>query len=562
VPEEPPDLRPEGDNAQWIPGYWAWDADQNQFLWVSGVWRNAPPGQTYVAGYWVQEGDGWRWVSGFWTDGSRGELSYDPQPPASLEVGPSLPAPDDNSVYSPGTWAYQQSRFAWRPGTWMAAQPDMVWVPAHYAWAPAGYLLVAGYWDYPLEQRGVLFAPVVFSQPLWQQPGWVYRPAYVVDTAPLLGALFIGPRWGSYYFGNFYGRAGFEPWIRLGPRRFDPLLTFYSFRHRGNPAWAAGLRQLYFDRLAGRIALPPRTLRQQVVVAGRSTVVSNVNASLTMVRPLTQINRQAARLTTLTATQRQAQLAAVQRLRQSAVTRRQVEVQALRTGAVVDRSSRATLRLSSVTARPAALANPILTPRTTIRDTQINRSSSTVVNSPGHRTVDINRNATINRQVDRVSAGTRAGANATIRDTQINRSSSAIIGSPAHPRIDVTRNATINRQVEKLHTPARPALQSSAAFSRSATVTARAAAVDRTRVHTATPAVHAARQVSHAQTARAAVNVHRGGAVHAHAQATAVARASRAPAQAHHTTTVHAHAAAGSRAGHTGGNGHQHGHHK
>src|SRR5262245_37707967 len=28
VPEEPPDQKPEGDSAQWIPGYWAWDAER------------------------------------------------------------------------------------------------------------------------------------------------------------------------------------------------------------------------------------------------------------------------------------------------------------------------------------------------------------------------------------------------------------------------------------------------------------------------------------------------------------------------------------------------------
>src|SRR5262245_59767479 len=40
VPEEPPDQRPEGANVQWIGGYWAWDNDRNDYLWVSGVWRD------------------------------------------------------------------------------------------------------------------------------------------------------------------------------------------------------------------------------------------------------------------------------------------------------------------------------------------------------------------------------------------------------------------------------------------------------------------------------------------------------------------------------------------
>lgn len=32
----PPDQKPEGDDVAWIPGYWAWDDERNDFLWVSG----------------------------------------------------------------------------------------------------------------------------------------------------------------------------------------------------------------------------------------------------------------------------------------------------------------------------------------------------------------------------------------------------------------------------------------------------------------------------------------------------------------------------------------------
>jgi hypothetical protein len=448
VPEEPPDVRPEGGNVQWIPGYWAWDAEQNQFLWVSGVWRNAPPGQTYVPGYWVQDGDSWRWVSGFWTDGSRGELSYDPPPPDSLENGPSVPPPDDGSVYSPGTWVYQQTRFAWRPGYWMAAQPGMVWVPAHYAWTPAGFVLVPGYWDYPLEERGLLFAPVVFNQPLWEQAGWVYRPAYVVEPAPLLRSLFIGPRWTSYYFGNSYRRlgprGGFLPWIDLGPRRFDPLLSYYRFRNRNNPAWTAGL--------------PPRTL----------------------VQPLAQINRQALRLTTLTATQRTAQLAAATRLRETVVARRRVEALAVRprgvTGATV---GRATLKLNTTAIRLGA---------TTVRSTEIKRSSTTVVRPPARPAVDVRKATTIDRRAEKVAR-------------------------PVH------------------HTPPPAKTISAARPVPPPTVAARATAVS--HVRTATSTAKVARPLSHqVQTAKASVTVSRPATV-VHAHAAAVARANGPPARVH-----------------------------
>jgi hypothetical protein len=32
IEEVPPDQKPEGDNVQWLPGYWGFDPDQNDFL--------------------------------------------------------------------------------------------------------------------------------------------------------------------------------------------------------------------------------------------------------------------------------------------------------------------------------------------------------------------------------------------------------------------------------------------------------------------------------------------------------------------------------------------------
>src|SRR4051812_21229566 len=35
IEEMPPEQKPEGDNVQWVPGYWAWDDSRNDFLWIS-----------------------------------------------------------------------------------------------------------------------------------------------------------------------------------------------------------------------------------------------------------------------------------------------------------------------------------------------------------------------------------------------------------------------------------------------------------------------------------------------------------------------------------------------
>src|SRR4051812_26617500 len=37
VPEEVPQDRPDGPNVQWIDGYWAWDAERNDYVWVTGT---------------------------------------------------------------------------------------------------------------------------------------------------------------------------------------------------------------------------------------------------------------------------------------------------------------------------------------------------------------------------------------------------------------------------------------------------------------------------------------------------------------------------------------------
>ncbi len=161
--EVSPDQKPEGDNVQWISGYWSWDEESNDYVWVSGFWRVPPPGRTWLAGHWQPIDNGWQWVAGFWVAANHQEFKYLPPPPPTIDQGPSTPAPDENSTYVSGCWSYQQSRYYWRPGYWVSDQPDWVWNPAHYVWTPSGCLYNDGYWDHPLEGRGLLFAPVRFD---------------------------------------------------------------------------------------------------------------------------------------------------------------------------------------------------------------------------------------------------------------------------------------------------------------------------------------------------------------------------------------------------------------
>src|SRR5207302_4351152 len=107
-----------------------------------------------------------------------------------------------NSTYIPGAWIYRDSRFVWRAGYYAAVQDERVWVPPRYVWTPRGYLFVNGYWDYPLESRGLVFAPVYFSAPFWTDSSWRYRPQYVLNLAAFFYSAFVGPL--GFYYANYY----------------------------------------------------------------------------------------------------------------------------------------------------------------------------------------------------------------------------------------------------------------------------------------------------------------------------------------------------------------------
>lgn len=285
VPETPPEERPPGDNVQWIGGYWSWDAERNDFVWITGTYRNVPPGRHFLPGQWVHMADGWQWVQGMWAPDNQSDVRRTAaQPPAPLETEPSVAPPDDNSTYVPGYWYYNDDgTFAWRSGYYTQARQGWVWVPPHYVYTPSGYIFVSGYWDYPLEDRGMLFAPMWFNEPLWQTPGWTYQPAYAVAAPALVDTLFARGPW--FYFGNYYGaaygRRGYRPWYA---NRYDPLFGYYRWANRRNPSWALAQQRVFNDRTSGRIAGPPRTFAQQTpanrVVTPLSVSTSQVQRSI------------------------------------------------------------------------------------------------------------------------------------------------------------------------------------------------------------------------------------------------------------------------------------------
>lgn len=297
IEEIPPEERPEGGDVIWIPGYWSWDSEFGDFIWVSGIWRIPPPGCSWVPGYWSPVGSDWIWTPGFWLTLETDEIEYLPPPPASLEIGPSSRAPAGDYLWAPGCWIWIGARYAWRPGYWVEARYDWVWSPAHYVWSPRGYIYVDGYWDWTIERRGVLFAPVYYRRPVYARHRYIYSPRIVIKISFLTTALFVFPGHHHYYFGDYYGdeyyRRGIHPWFDRDRRHrgYDPIFDHYRWQRRHiNPHWDRDLRKTYDYRKKHHDARPPRIYSEEAAVIRRHP--EGEQEEMVIAAPLNQISRQ------------------------------------------------------------------------------------------------------------------------------------------------------------------------------------------------------------------------------------------------------------------------------
>ena len=282
VDEMPPTEKPEGDSI-WVGGYWSWDDDRHDFLWVSGCWQVKPTGREWVPGYWREVGDVWQWVSGFWTAVTQEKaepITYNPAPPAPPAVAPPGEPPAADTFYSPGYWMWNGDRYVWRAGYWTRVRPGYVYVASHYRWTPSGYVYIPGYWDLQISRRGVFYTPVVID-PVLVQAGYVYTPYYAVRDTVVVDTLFVRPAFGFYYYGDYYGPRyagiGFECGVVYSQRYYEPLIVYERWDRRGNPGWYNAQLTLVVDRGAGRAPLPPRVVNINIVnnmVAPTRTVLA------------------------------------------------------------------------------------------------------------------------------------------------------------------------------------------------------------------------------------------------------------------------------------------------
>ncbi len=380
IQELPPE-RPEGVEAIWIPGYWASADDEHGYVWVSGVWR-VPPAQRYwVPGYWNQAEAGFQWVPGFWASLTERTVQYLPEPPASMDQGPTTRQPGPDFFWVPGQWAWSGDRYLWEPGQWAQAQPDHVWIPATYYWSPTGYAFVTGFWDYSLTDRGVCFAPVQFAEAVYTQPQFVYVPRAVVDVRAMIFSFFVRPTYAHYYFGDYYGpeyvERGIVPWFseRFHDRHYyDPIFTYYRWRHRENPRWHQALvswNRLLADRAELR---PPHriaqvdqyverirrdaNIRQMIQQSNVNVEVNNIINQVAISRPIEEFRQSRdayVRLTPVPEQQRQQLQEEVRELRRFGNQRKQLEKQAVGKGEERGRGPR-TLELPEPPAQAERMA--------------------------------------------------------------------------------------------------------------------------------------------------------------------------------------------------------------
>ena len=202
---------PQPDQAMlWIPGYWAYNSDLSDFVWVTGAWRRPPPEHTWISGKWAQLPEGWVWISGFWSPVPESSLTYiQKRPPDQIDEEAGMPG-KDNYFWMPGYWNYDQDTndFEWVGGQWAALDRNWIFVPAHYVWTEKGYVFIGAYWDFPLDLRGAAYSPI-YVQPA-DRADYTYEPTAELDAGYITDSLLpYYPDYGYYYSYDYLCRPDY-----------------------------------------------------------------------------------------------------------------------------------------------------------------------------------------------------------------------------------------------------------------------------------------------------------------------------------------------------------------
>ncbi len=274
---ERPNGQPRGTNITWIDGYWAWHPVRQTYYWVSGLWREVPPGREWVSGQWFAAPGGYRWSNGYWGKANSPAPVLAQRPPISMEAGPTADGPSD-SFWMPGEYVWQNESYVFQPGYWTQHQESFIWQPATYIQTPDGYAHVSGYWDFELETRGVPYAPLSVPVEMARQMQLSVPPSVLLaPEATLCLHMFAQPGDSHYYFGSYYSATdinmGLLPWH--DPRTVEysgsPLLSYYDwkFARAGVPfsATMASFQSRYRSQAATRPSVRAVSINGQAFAA-------------------------------------------------------------------------------------------------------------------------------------------------------------------------------------------------------------------------------------------------------------------------------------------------------
>lgn len=195
IPYEPPSPVSEGiprqrtEEAVWIPGYWYFSDEEDDFIWISGLWRRSPPKQVWTPGSWRKIQDGWVRLPGYWSVDDPSSMRYVAEPPPDPISENAGPPPSDDHYWYPGFWFFSNDskKYEWVSGQWMRYNPQWILVPGQIIWRPEGYLALPPYWDYPLDKRGDLYSPVQVEPAA--RKGYHFTPFVILDLPKILEML-------------------------------------------------------------------------------------------------------------------------------------------------------------------------------------------------------------------------------------------------------------------------------------------------------------------------------------------------------------------------------------
>ena len=310
IEEVPPDMKPEGSNSVWIPGYWGWDDDRRDFLWVSGVWRAPPPGYRWMPGYWQSEVARAGIPVGFrLLDACPAGRSDIPAPAAAKRRGRAHQRRSGRELLlDRGPLAMGRTR--------ITSGSRAIGRRANRIGSGCRRLIIGA------PEAGSM-CPATGITP-WPAAAWSFRRSTLPGRWPFTGRRFAWTwarsasrssparpmatiTFGDYY-DDRYVALGIRPWFYYGSPRYgyDPLFTYYRWyhvEHMGERQWDDHLRGWHEYYRGHPDMRPPHTLAaERALLASRRVGQGPTCSSFTW--PTTSIRPGGARLQAVSAAER------------------------------------------------------------------------------------------------------------------------------------------------------------------------------------------------------------------------------------------------------------------